>query len=816
MEYLDGETLSSRLAKGRLPLAQTLQYAIEIADALDKAHRKGVTHRDLKPGNIMLTKSGAKLLDFGLAKLKQAAPDTGVPLSKFLTRKDSITAQGMIAGTLQYMAPEQLEGKETDARSDIFSFGTVVYEMVTGEKAFEGESAASTIAKILGTDPPPICSLQPMTPPELDRLVKRCLVKDPDNRLQSAHDAKMELEGVRDAAAESGASATAISVSGWRRALPWATACVAILAAVALAFVLIQPRQTSLIATEPVRFQIPVPEKVGLLGPFAVSPDGRQLAFVVTGSDGVHRVWVRNMDSLEARPLPGSETTVDDFVFWSPDSRFIAFPGQGKLKKINVSGGSAQTLCDTSSGNGGSWNRDGVIIFGNSESGTLMRVSADGGIPSPLTALDSSRNETYHALPSFLPDGRHFMYLRFSPNHADRGIYVGSLDAKPGEQDSRQLVATDYGALYAPSPDSDSGRLLFLRGGTLLAQPFDPRRLKLTGEPASVAEQVESYASYGFFSASTNGVLTYWTKPSSGAFGFFQLTWYDRQGKAVGKVGEPGFPFYVALSPDGSRAAVMSIEPQHPATHIFLLDLLRRTTARFTFGSFSDWCPVWSPDGSRIIFASDRVGKSALYEKPVDGGKNEELLLKADEQINPTSWSHDGRFVLYHTTDTQNSDLWVVPLDDDKKPIPFLRTEFDEWDGHFSPDGHWVAYDSNESGRYEIYVRRFSMGAASGAGPVWLISTAGGWQPRWREDGKELYYVAADGKLMAVGVTSGQVFRAGIPKPLFSIPVPSNDIGSNIVMDAAADGKRFLFRVHGEPAQPPFTVVQNWQAGLKK
>jgi eukaryotic-like serine/threonine-protein kinase len=826
MEYLEGETLASRLAKGRLPLEQTLRYAIEIADALDKAHRKGVTHRDLKPGNVMLTKSGAKLLDFGLAKLKQGPSSSSVaPISQLPAGKDSITAQGTIVGTLQYMAPEQLQGKETDARADIFSLGAVVYEMATGNRAFEGESAASTIAKILGWEPPPISSLQPMTPGTLDRLVKRCLVKDPDERLQSAHDLKFELEWIRDAAAGSDASETAVSVRGWPRALPWAVACVAMVAAVALGFVFMRSREAASSPTEPARFEIPVPEGASLsfLGSFAVSPDGRQLAFAAKGSDGLLRLWLRPLNSLEARPLPGSESSVNDPFFWSPDSRFIAFGGNGKLKKIDVSSGQAQTVCDTSQDiQGGSWNRDGVILFSESnESGKviLMRVSANGGTPTPVTALNASRGEGVQAFPSFLPDGRHFIYWMYSTAPGKKGIYVGSLDAKAEEQDSRQLVTTDQQGAYAPSSDPDTGQLLFVREGALLAQPFDARQLELTGEPVTVAEHVGFLSAYPYFSASNNGVLAY--RSGTGSSQDAQLAWYDRQGKLIEKVGEPGLFLQFALSPDGTRVGVHSIDPQHPGSIILLVDLLRGTTTRFTFGTFNSYSSAWSQDGSRIIFVSNHGGKFGLYEKAVNGEKEEELLFQSDENMVATSWSRDGRFLLYFTIDSKNySDLWVLPLDGHRKPIPFLRTEFDEGQGYFSPDGRWVAYYSNETGRYEIYVRPFSADSpreASSAGPKRLISTAGGVEPRWRADGRELFYVALDGKLMAVNVTTGPVFQAGVPKVLFQTPVVRREFGVIGVPEPASDGKRFLFEVPpDQTAQPPFIVVQNWQAGLKK
>jgi eukaryotic-like serine/threonine-protein kinase len=616
------------------------------------------------------------------------------------------------------------------------------------------------------------------------------------------------------------------SAALWRRPLPWA---LFLATAFALAIFAWSYHRTVNTADpiEPVRFEIPVPANATLsfLGSFAVSPDGRQLAFAAKGPDGVLRLWVRPLNSLEAHPLPGSESPVNDPFFWSPDSRFLAFGTGEKLEKIDVSGGSSQVLCDTSGDiESGSWSPDGVIIFGQSgRNGSgdrgLMRVSADGGIPTPLTTLDASRGEVIHVFPSFLPDGRHFIYLNLSTAHANTGIYVGSLDAKPGQHGSKQIVATDYLAAYAPSPGSDTGHLLFVRDGALLAQPFDARRLELTGEPVTVVQRVGTLSSYPYFSVSTSGLLIYRT--GAGSSQDVQLAWYDRQGKFMGKVGEPGLFLQFALSPDETRVGVHSIDRQHPASIILLVDLSRGTTTRFTFGPFMAYSSAWSRDGSRIIFVSNHAGKYGLYEKPVNGEKEEQLLMESDQNMVATSWSRDGRFLLYFTIDSRNSnDLWVLPLEGTRKPIPFLRTEFNEAHGYFSPDGHWVAYDSDETGREEIYVRPFSADAtqeASGAGPKWLISREGGVEPRWRTDGRELYYVALDGKLMSVDVATGPVFKAGVPKTLFQTPVAHKEFGVIGVPEVAADGKRFLFETPSDQtAQPPFIVVQNWQAGLKK
>jgi len=818
MEFLEGETLASRLIKGPLPLEQTLQYAIQIADALDKAHRRGMTHRDLKPSNIMLTKSGAKLLDFGLAKLRQGASAVGVPLSQLPTAKDPITAQGTIVGTLQYMAPEQVEGRETDARTDIFALGAVIYEMATGKKAFEGKSQASIIAKILETDPPPIRSLQPMTPAVLDRVVRTCLAKDPDNRLQSVQDVKLELEWIRDAAAEPSELGVATPLAGWRRALPWALFGATALVLAAFAWVH-ETRRENAIPAEPVRLQIPLPVKppLRLTGVLALSPDGQQLAFAAQSADGIPRIWVRTLNSLRIRSLSGTES-VGSLLFWSPDSRFVAFDSGRKLQKIDISGGPAETVCVLNRvGVGGSWNRDGVIIFGQF-GGALMRVSAAGGVATPLTALDASHGDVAHTAPWFLPDGRHFIYLR--DNGTIGAISVGSLDSKPEGQDSRRLVEANCGGAYLPSSDPGFGQLLFLRGATLVAQPFDARHLNLSGDPVrAVEEPVGVFLDSGLFSVSINGTLAYWSPGSVES----QLTWFDAQGKVLSTVGKPGPYGEVALSPDGTRALVSRYTLPDQLLALWLLETSRGTSTRFELDSSThNMGAVWAPDGRSIIFGSARAGHMGdIYKKQMSGAADVEALVKSNEWKTPSSWSPDGRFLLYVSDGGErNGDLWVLPLEGHQKPVPFLRTEFDEREGRFSPDGRWVAYVSNESGHYEVYVRPFSPGALgegiSNAGGKRLISENGGWDPNWRQDGKELYYIDLDGRLMAVKLTTGSVFQAGVPRVLFQAPPPgTGDLGLPR-WEPSPDGKRFLFLVPETPGGVPFTVVLNWQAGLRK
>jgi len=814
MELVEGPTLADRIKAGPIPVDESVRIAKQIADALEYAHERGIIHRDLKPANVKVSNDDTvKVLDFGLAKALESDPSS-IDISTSPTISRMATMQGVLLGTAAYMAPEQAKAKPLDRRADIWAFGCVLYEMLTGKVAFPGDSVTDTLAGVIRAEPD-WSQLPSPTPMRVRVLLQRCLQKDPKQRLRDIGDARISLDEVASGAPEGTVSPR---VPPWRRVLPWA---VAVTTTTLATIALWAPwRATSTLApSEPVRFQISLPEKMTPVPTSAVvlSPDGRQLAFGAIGSDGMQRVWVRALDSLETRPLPGSESAALVPFFWSPDSRFIAFDAGGKLKKIAISGGPAETVCNlTSYGLGGSWNQDGVMIVG-SGAGGLLRVSAAGGACFPLTVLDPSRGETHHLLPSFLPDGRHFLYLRVSATPEDSGIYVGSLDAKPEGQSSKRLVASRYGPAYVPSADPDSGHVLFVRDGTLFAQAFNARRLELVGEPVVLAEGLGIFLDYAFFSASTNGVLVYRVGSGSAE----QLTWYDGQGKILGTAGEPvALEIDPELSPDGTHATVSRIDAQEGQNRLvlWLLDFSRGTTTRFTFGPSSAETAVWSPGGSRIIFASYQEGHSNLYQKLASGARDEELLLKSNEDKFPTSWSRDGRFLLYTALDPKTkSDLWVLPLEGDKKPFSFLRTEFNEGDGQFSPDGHWIAYSSDESGRQEIYVRPFSPdsnGNASGAGGKWLISSGGGTQPRWRGDGRELYYRTPDGKLMAVEVITKPVFQAGVPRSLFQGP---SSVSSVDQWDVTADGKRFLFVAPAtQVAQTPFTVVLNWPSLLKK
>jgi len=816
MEYLEGETLGQRLEKGPLPVEQALKYAIEIADGLDRAHQQGIIHRDLKPGNVMLTKSGAKLLDFGLAKFR-TAPFTS-SASAVPTQASDLTAHGSILGTVQYMAPEQIEGQEADARSDIFAFGAVLYEMVTGKKAFKGKSQASLIASILEHDPVPMATLQQLTPPALERAVQTCLAKKPEDRWQTAHDLRLQLQWIAEGGSQMSVPASAVARRKTRERLAWSLLAVAAMGLIALA---IPYFRTAPVETTAVEFPIAPPEGAAF-GPIdttlnrvappypAASPDGRYIAFLA-GKAGVPvRIWVRPLDASETRVLAGTEGALSPF--WSPDSRKIGFFAGGKLKAVDYSGGPVQVLCDAPAGEGGTWNREGVILFGNFFGG-LRRVLAAGGESTAITMPDAAHQETSHRWPYFLPDGRHFLYLAQQPN----SIYAGSLDSK----ETKRLLVADSRAVYAPP-----GYLLFVRQGTLMGQTFDAGRLELAGEPFRIAENVRSVATgRAAFSVSDRGTLVY----RSGASNPVQrVVWFDRSGKQVEPINQTGDSRAPALSPDESRI-VVERQDASGRSDIWMIDLARGTNSRLTFNPTDDVGPVWSPDGNRVVYASLSNGKGDLYQKLATGSGSDELIFKSDEDKVPYEWSSDGRFLLFRSTGPKTGlDIWVLPMSGanaspagrsnqeitgDPKPTVFLQTPFGESAAHFSPDGKWIAYHSNESGRQEVYVQPFPP-----TGGKWQVSVDGGSIPNWRRDGRELFFMSPDSRLMAVDVELGPTFRAGVPKPLFEVPgwagTPTGGAGRYAV---SRDGKRFLFSVLSIATESyPIAVVLNWTAALKK
>jgi eukaryotic-like serine/threonine-protein kinase len=814
MEFLEGETLTDRLSRGLLPLESVLRYGIEIAGALDKAHRQGIVHRDLKPGNIMLTKSGVKLVDFGLAARRpldaagreQAAvtrhPMVGTSQTVIQTviGDPALTQEGTILGTFQYMAPEQLEGKEADVRSDIFAFGAVLYEMATGQKAFSGKSQASLIASILGSEPAPISAVQPMTPPALDRVVKTCLAKEPDDRWQTAHDVMLQLKWIAEGGSLAGLPAPVVARHKGREKLAWSVAAALALAALVLAAALLfRPHPAGRL----VRSSLLPPEKTTYhfvgdnAGPPAVSPDGLQIAFTARDASGKALLWVRALDSPAARALPGTEEAM--YPFWSPDSLFIGFSAAGKLKRIEASGGPAIALCDAPDSRGGTWNKDGLILFEPHFREPLFRVPANGGKAVPATKFDDSRKETTHRFPFFLPDGNHFLYLAGS--HAVgteselHAIYLGSLDGAP----PRHLVNARSKPLYA------AGHLLFVRQKTLMAQPFDARRGTLSGEAFPIAAGVQEDPGFftAVFSVSNNGVLVY--QEEGGNFDQHQFTWYDRAGKPLGAAGPKGNLWNPRISRDGRRVAFGRGDPGD----LWLEDFSRHVATRLTFDPSDDNSVVWSPDDSRIFFMSQRSGGGDIYQKASSGTGADELLFSSPALKNPSSISPDGRYLLFDNLDPKTKwDVNVLSIPD-RKVTPFLHSEFDENEADFSPDGRWVAYASNESGRYEVYVQPFP-----GPGGKWQVSTNGGTAPLWRRDGKELFYVAPDQKLTSVAVKIGASFEPDTPKPLFEVRL-RNDPSRHY--DASPDDQRFLLNMPlGDEKTPPITLIQNWTVLLRQ
>ena len=807
MELVEGEDLSGCIRRGAIPYDEALAIARQIGEALQAAHDRGIVHRDLKPGNIKVREDGTvKVLDFGLAKALDQGSGSGDQGSGNLSHSPTITTpamtlQGVILGTAAYMAPEQAKGRVVDKRADIWAFGCVLYEMLTGRKAFAGDDVSDTLASILKSDVD-----WNGVPPQAVRLIRKCLEKDPKYRLHDIGDA-WDLLDEQAARVE-----PAPSRSSW---LPWALAALFAVSTIGVVSLrLLEPPPSP---PPSARFLIlpPVRQDFGIY--LSLSPDGRRLAFTSGQGGGAvsATLWVRDLESLEARPLPGTENSSSPF--WSPDGKFIAFADGATLKKIEVSGGSPQKIADAPTAVGmGAWNKDGVIVFGTRGLGPLYRVPASGGTPVPLSSINELQADRGHSFPVFLPDQKRVLYVRLSGRDDVEGVYVRSIDDKPDQDSGARLLRVTLGPLAIA--DHGQGRqLLFIRDGTLMSQPFDADRVQLSGDAQPVAEHVGSAGSFAFF-ASGADVLAYRTGTST-PVNAEQLTWHDRKGNELSRIGEP-LPvstgtFSVAIAPDGRRAAVMISQVLAP--DLWLVDLERGLPTRLTSSEAPDTAPVWSPDSRRLAFRSSLAGNSAfdLYWKDVNGTAEETPIAPKLTPGQPSDWSPDGRFILFtRAPDPSSVDIFALPVEQ-KLVQPILQTPFAESAARLSPDGRWMAYISNESGQNEVYVRPFTVAADGKAsvGAKWRVSTTGGVVPRWRRDGRELFYRSAAGDFMAVDVdAAGETIQTTLPRRLFPA------IPGVHAWDVTADGQRFLIsnplRSTAAPVADPITVVLNWKSAL--
>jgi eukaryotic-like serine/threonine-protein kinase len=781
MELVPGDTLAERIKRGPIPVDEALNIAKSICDSLEAAHEKGIVHRDLKPSNVKITPQGnVKVLDFGLAKVREAEqPRSSLSNSPTLL---SNSIPGTIMGTAAYMSPEQAKGREVDRRTDIFAFGAVLYEMLTGRAAFEGEDVQDILGAVLKSEPD-WTRLPSPTPASIHNLLRLCLEKDLKKRRRDAGDVRIDIE---QAQSETLAAASVLPAAARIHNRLWLGLTGVLLIAIATLALMHLGESTT--GGPSIRFALLPPAKATLGNtPPAISPDGRRIAFAAT-LDGKTQLWVRPLGSLSAQPLSGTDSA--DLPFWSPDSRSLAFFADGKLKKIDASGGSPQTLCDAPLSRGGSWNRDGVIIFSPNANGPVHRVSSSGGASSAITDV-SPEGEVGHRYPVFLPDGRHFLFLAIGGEKP--GIYMGALDSK----DRRRLLEGTSAGAYAPP-----GYILFVREGSVMAQRLDLKSFQLAGEAFPIAEAVGLVnGNVGIFSVSDNEVLVY-----AGAGSVRQLAWFDRAGKLVERIGPSLNMQDLALSPDQKRAAVQLI------SDIWIVDLMRGVLSRLTFNPVVSDYPVWSPDGRQILFNSGRSGQ-AIYQKTASGAAADELLFKSNTTNEPTDWSRDGRFILYDSVDPKTfNDIWLLPLSGDRKPEIFLQTPFAELQARFSPEAKWIAYASNESGPFQVYVQSFPP-----SGGKWQISTNGGLQPRWRADGKELFYMALDRKIMAVDVKArGASFEVSSPKVLFDAPIDIVAPNAANRYDVRPDGQRFLVNAPVESSDTgPITVILNWLADAK-
>ncbi len=801
MEFLEGESLAERLKRGPLPLKEIIAIGCNIADALDRAHRAGIVHRDLKPGNIMLTKSGSKLLDFGLAKAAVIGASAGSGSAPLLSAAMTMTSpspehlpltrQGTLVGTVQYMSPEQIQGGEADARSDIFAFGAVLYEMATGKRPFEGKSQIKVASAILEDEPQPVSAVLKTSPPALDRLVRTCLAKSPEERFQSALDVKLELKWL--SSVQPGTEPDRRRFAGWVGYVALAAiASIAVVAAIIMWTRFTQPPPRAM------QFTAALPLSARSM---AVAPNGRTVALAAYRED-IHKVglFLYEIGTTDAKPLAG--TSGATFPFWSPDGRAIGFFAAGKLKRFDLDSASVRTLCDAPNGRGGSWSKTGVILFTpiGTLNGGLMTVSENGGTPIKLNYPDASNDENTFRWPVFLPDGKHYVFLagNIRGDTELNKLYVGSID---NQHEKRFLTKTIYNGGYA------NGYLFFVRDGAVQAQQLDLSTYQLTGDVVRVFDNVklQSRIMQAAFAVSGDVMVA----QTAGEASVSRLTWYDRGGKIVSDSVPPDAYSNLVISPDGKSVAIDKTDTSNDNTDIFIYDLARSSFRRLTFDPAIDAVPVWSPDGGRIVFGSSRGRNFSLFIKPADGSQSERLLMpNSGVDSLPLDWSRDGRNFLYLAV----PDLYVYSFADGKSRL-FLKANASLNNAHFSPDGKWVAYSSNESGRWEVYVTSFP-----DARGKWQVSTNGGEECRWRADGKEIYFLSPDAKLMAASVDTKTEFESGTPTVLFQAD-PRERVATTevIIYDVSRDGQRFLMNTnYNDGSAHPMSVVLNWKSEMKK
>ena len=802
MEFLEGQTLAERLAKSPMKLDEALKISIEIADALDKAHKGGIVHRDLKPGNVMLTKTGAKLMDFGLAKPAAftSASGSGAPAFSAATMSNPIspiTQAGSVVGTIQYMSPEQVSGQVVDARSDIFAFGCMLYEMVTGKRPFLGKTQLKVASAILEDEPERISSIQPLTPPALEYVVNTCLAKEPENRCQAISDVKRQLQWILEGGSQVNMPAVVVHKRQSREHVAWGVAAVLMIALVWVGF----SHWRNVSEPKPVmRGSLLAPEisKQGIINP-QISPNGKYVVYV-SDNNGTKLLFVQPFDSATPQPLSGTEDAI--LPFWSPDSRSVGFFSGAKLKRVEIIGGPVQTLADGATGRGGTWNADGVILYTPSTSSPIFSISASGGTPTPVTTINFAQHDTTNRWPWFLPDGKHFLFMAGIPggDATTNHIYIGSL----GSKETKLVVAASSNPIYS------SGHLLFIRDTSLMAQPFDVEHGETTGPAIPIAEKLRTNSGYsrGEFSASANGILIYQQGSSSGAS---LLTWTDSGGKPSGTLGKPEYGSYIRLAPDGKHTA-LTILDSNGNNDIWMYDNDRGIKSRLTFDPSRNTTPVWFPDGNRIAFSSDRVDhRYQIFIKNADGSGKEEQFLKSNDVDQPEDVSSDGKYMTVQRSvsgSPNGLDLWVLPLTGDEKPYAYLETRFTEGLSRISPDVRWLAYTSDESGKFEVYVSTFPRG-----GSKWQISSGGGLNPIWSKDGKQIYYRATDNHLMVVPLTfTGSSVQPGTPRQmfLFSTVFPWGQY------DVAKDGRIMLHSLGEEKSAAPISFIENWTATLKK